>query len=319
MKTIFLNACLLVFLAVCQDSHQQDKVRVPNKGAGVSDEVLRAYDAREFDGMPYRLLLPAEFNRATKYPLVLSLHGGAGVGNDNRSSLRNWNARFVDENWRAKYPCIVVVPQSPGSWSVTGELLPRLTEERKQSFSQDWQSWVESRNYPPGSIRNGSLSRVFALIDDLAEQYPVDTNRIYVLGHSMGGLGTWNAVWAAPERFAAAIPSAGGLLPWKDPAGFRQVPIWAFHGEHDTRVPTGFTREIFARMQEVGGNMKYTELQDVGHGAAQYTFAWNGSRPEKNDVTRCSSRTCDTTEDIWDWLFAQRLDQRENQIGSQQH
>lgn len=192
-------------------------------------EILDAYESRVFDGMPYRLLLPANFEAAKKYPLILNLHGGASVGDDNESNLRNWSAKFVEASWRAKYPCIVVAPQAAGSWSVTGETVPELTEPLKKTYSEAWQARLEERNYPPGPKSNGPLTKAFALIDHLAEEFAVDTNRIYVLGHSMGGAGSWNTVWAAPERFAA-IPSAGGLLPWKDPAKFKHVPIWAFHG-----------------------------------------------------------------------------------------
>jgi predicted peptidase len=293
-----------------QNSDQQDRPRVQNKGAGVSQEILSAYEAHMFDGMPYRLLLPANFEATRKYPLILNLHGGAGVGNDNESNLRNWSAKFVDAGWHAKYPCIVVAPQSTGSWSVTGETVPELTEALKNTFSKEWQAWIEERNYPPGPMFNGSLTKVFALIDHLTEEFDVDTNRVYVLGHSMGGLGSWNAVWAAPERFAAAIPSAGGLLPWKDPAKFKRVPVWGFHGGSDSTVPTDFSREIFARMKEVGGNLKYTELKGVAHGAARYAFSYESDNPEKGYVTQYSSERCDTTANVWDWLFAQRLDKR---------
>jgi len=159
-------------------------------------------------------------------------------------------------------------------------------------------------------MSDGPLSKAFALIDHLAEEFAVDANRVYVLGHSMGGVGSWNAVWAAPERFAAAIPSAGGLPPWKDPARFQNVPIWAFHGGSDPVVPTDFSREIFARMKQVGGNLKYTELKGVKHNASQYAFACEGDLPEKDCITHYSSDRCDKTANVWDWLFAQRLDKR---------
>ena len=293
-----------------QNRGQQDRPRKLNRGAGVPKEIIDAYEARVFDGLPYRLLLPADFEAARKYPLILNLHGGGGVGNDNRSNLRDWSANFVDAAWRAKYPCIVVTPQAAGSWSVKGEIVPVLTEAMKKTYSEAWQARLEKRNYPPGPMSDGPLTKAFALIDHLAEEFAADTNRIYVLGHSMGGAGSWNAVWAAPERFAAAIPSAGGLLPWKDPAKFKHVPIWAFHGGSDPVVPTGFTREIFARMKEVGGNLKYTELKGVKHNASQYAFSYEGDEPEKGYVTQYSSERCDKTANVWDWLFAQRLDKR---------
>ena len=299
-----------LFAQRLQNNEQQDKPREQNKGAGVSQEIIDAYEARMFDGMPYRLLLPANFEAAKKYPLILNLHGGAGVGDDNESNLRNWSAKFVDAAWSVKYPCIVVAPQAAGSWSVTGETVPELTEALKKTYSEAWQARLEERNYPPGPMSNGPLTKAFALIDHLAEEFAVDTNRVYVLGHSMGGAGSWNTVWAAPERFAAAIPSAGGLLPWKDPAKFKHVPIWAFHGGSDPIVPTSFTREIFTRMKEVGGNLKYTELKDVKHNASRYAFSYEGDEPEKGYVTQYSSERCDKTANVWDWLFAQRLDKR---------
>jgi predicted peptidase len=276
----------------------------------VPREIVDMYEARVFKGMPYRLLLPANFEAARKYPLILNLHGGGGVGDDNVSNLRYWSPKFVDAAWRAKYPCIVVTPQAAGRWSVTGEIVPELTEELKKTYSDAWQAWLEERNYPPGPIPDGPLTKALVLIDHLAQEFAVDTNRVYVLGQSMGGFGSWNAVWSAPERFAAAIPSAGGLLPWKDPAKFKDVPIWAFHGGSDLAVPTDFSREIFARMKQVGGNLKYTEPKDVKHNAAQYAFYYEGDEPEKGCVTQYSSEKCDKTADVWDWLFAQRLDKR---------
>ncbi|MHC4431456.1 MAG: carboxylesterase family protein [Planctomycetota bacterium] len=293
-----------------QDSERQDRPRRQNRGAGVPEEIIDAYEARMFYGIPYRLLLPANFEPARKYPLILNLHGGAGVGDDNESNLRNWSATFVDAAWRAKYPCIVVTPQATGSWSVTGETVPELTEALRTTYSKAWQTRLKERSYPPGRISNGPLTKAFALVDRLAEEFAVDTNRVYVLGHSMGGAGSWNAVWAAPDRFAAAIPSAGGLLPWKDPARFKNVPIWAFHGASDPVVPTDFSREIFARMKQVGGNLKYTELKDVKHNASQYAFSYEGDEPDKGCVTRYSSESCDRTPNVWDWLFTQRLDKR---------
>jgi len=293
-----------------QNRGRQARRRTLNKGAGVPPEVVDAYEARVFDGMPYRLLLPANFESTRKYPLILNLHGRAGVGDDNESNLRHWSATFVDAAWRAKYPCIVVTPQAAGSWSVTGETIPELTEVLRKTYSKAWQARLEARDYPTGPVSDGPLSKAFALIDHLAEEFSVDANRVYVLGHSMGGVGSWNAVWAAPDRFAAAIPSAGGLPPWKDPAKFKNVPIWAFHGGSDPVVPTDFSREIFGRMKEVGGNLKYTELKGVKHNASQYAFSYEGDEPEKGYVTHYSSDRCDKTANVWDWLFAQRLDKR---------
>jgi len=60
----------------------------------------------------------------------------------------------------------------------------------------------------------------------------------------------------------------------------------------------------------VGGNLKYTELKNVKHNASQYAFSYEGDEPEKGYITQYSSEKCDKTMNVWDWLFAQRLDKR---------
>jgi predicted peptidase len=278
--------------------------------AAVSQEVLDAYQALTFQGMPYRFLLPAGYDPAKKYPLILSLHGRAGVGDDNTSQMRRWTAIFVDAAWRAKYPCIVVAPQAKDTWAIAGQRMPTLTATAQAGLSEAWKKRLRERPENPQAAADGALTKAFALVDKVAAEYSVDPNRVYVLGHSMGGFGSWNAIWAAPERFAAAIPSAGGLPPWQDYARFKDVPTWTFHGSADPTVPVEYSREIFARIRELGGNLKFTELKGVNHNAETHAFSYTGDDAAKGFVTHYSSEKCDRTANVWDWLFRQRLDAR---------
>lgn len=283
---------------------QNDRKKIRNKGAGVSTNILDAYEDLSFHGLPYRFLLPDNYDKSVRYPLILSLHGGAGIGDDNRSNLRGWNSIFVVPEWRNKYPCIVVAPQSWDSWSAFNERAP---DPDKQTWnSPAWEQRIAELGYPSEQLSTGSLTLALLLLDELSRQYSVDDNRVYVLGHSGGGFGTWNAIWQNPQRFAAAIPSAGGLPPWRDPARFKDVPVWAFHGDADTVVPVEFTREIFEHLKEVDGNMKYTELGGVKHGADTHAFNYQGDKLAKKFITHTASNRCDATGDIWEWLFRQK-------------
>ena len=49
-----------------------------------------------------------------------------------------------------------------------------------------------------------------AVVDYLKDSYNIDTRRIYLTGHSMGGYGTWRTASLYPERFAAIVPICGG-------------------------------------------------------------------------------------------------------------
>lgn len=316
--TIFLlfGAFSITASLVSAGNRQARTERPRNRGAGVPKEVIQQFKADRFEGMPYRFLMPADYDPGKKYPLILSLHGAAGVGDDNLSSLRDWNAVFVDQAWRKKYPCFVVVPQSSSSWETTGDEIPELNDKRIAGYSQFWQEQInqrrdrlELRTTDPNG--KGSLSIAIELVEKLAKEYSVDTDRIYVLGHSMGGFGSWNAIWARPDLFAAAIPSAGGLMPWKDWSRFAKVPVWTFHGAADPVVPVQFTREIFAKMKELKSNMKFTELKGVPHSANKHAFTYTGDDPDEGYITHYSGLACDKTEDVWEWLFRQKRQKAE--------
>jgi predicted peptidase len=128
----------------------------------------------------------------------------------------------------------------------------------------------------------------------------------YVLGHSMGGMGTWNAIYDRPDLFAAAIPTAGGLALWKDPKKIADVLIWAFHGTVDMAIPVEFTRTVFEALERCGGNMKYTELKDVNHALNMIAFNYKGDDPAKGWITRYADARCDKEGNVWDWLFKQK-------------
>ena len=68
---------------------------------------------------------------------------------------------------------------------------------------------------------------VMQLLDQLQEKYSVDEKRIYVMGFSMGGYGTWNALMNHPDVFAAGVPMCGAGDPSKAEL-LKNIPIWGF-------------------------------------------------------------------------------------------
>ena len=76
--------------------------------------------------LPYRILLPKNFDAEKKYPLILFLHGSGERGNDNEKQLTHGGELFLRDSIRENYPAIVVFPQcaEKSSWArieVTGE------------------------------------------------------------------------------------------------------------------------------------------------------------------------------------------------------
>jgi predicted peptidase len=53
----------------------------------------------------------------------------------------------------------------------------------------------------------------------------------------------------------------------------KKVPIWLFHGAEDPVVPVEFSRDLYAKLKELGGDVKYTEFPDAYHDSWTGTFA----------------------------------------------
>lgn len=278
----------------------------------VTPEVFALYEPFEYKGVPYRVMKPIDFDPAKTYPLILSLHGAGGRGKNNKGNVRNWNAVMADEELRRRHPCFVFAPQTDMRWQDPAKAPPTPSDEEIAALAEHWTKRMErmKTRTKPGDEAKGDTPVVLEILNSLKEQYKIDGDRIYVLGHSMGGAGTWTTIWENPDMFAAAIPCAGGLAPWYDYTRFKDVPIWAFHGAPDAVVPTEFSREIFAAMKKAKGNMKLTELPGTGHGANAFAFTFTGDDKEKGFITQTASDRCDKTNDVWDWLFAQKLSDR---------
>jgi poly(3-hydroxybutyrate) depolymerase len=142
---------------------------------------------------------------------------------------------------------------------------------------------------------------VLDLIDSLrAEFAAIDTNRIYISGGSMGGVGTWYLCQYKPGLFAAAFPICGSgdtTLP----NAYVNLPLWTFAGTADNEVPYSATRAMIAAIKRAGGNPRYTEVAGEGHtntligGAAQnrdvHVWLFNQTKATTS-VHLSSARSC---------------------------
>ncbi len=215
--------------------------------------------------LPFRLLTPETIAADTRYPLVLLLHGAGERGIDNQKQLVHVAGLFSTPENRRKYPCFVVAPQcAPDEQWV----------DRPWSFPNFVQPLHPSRN----------LGSAMQLLEHTIRQHPVDPKRIYIMGLSMGGFGTWDAITRFPERFAAAVPICGGGDTSKA-SKLTGLPIWAFHGSDDTVVPVELSQNMCNAIQQLGGNCRYTEFPDIGHNS------WNAAAAHP---------------DLLPWLFARK-------------
>ena len=199
-----------------------------------------------FDGMEYLIRYPANYKEGNRYPVVLFLHGAGTRGND-IDILKKNVFMSISEQYE-DFSFVLVAPHCKhGTWYDHFELLKRFT------------------------------------LRIIAAEF-TDPERVYVVGNSMGGYGTWQLAMCMPERFAAILPICGGGMYWN--AGcLVNVPTWAFHGECDNVVHVDDSKRMVEAINKRGGNAKLTLYPNTKHDCWTVTY--------KNRA-------------VFEWLFAQR-------------
>ncbi len=219
------------------------------------------YEKREFifkgDTLKYRVLFPENYDKNRSYPLVVFLHGSGERGDDNEKQLKYGTELFTNEENRKDYPSIVIFPQCPENdfW----------VEREKIDF--------ENIEFPEKPKMTQSLFLVKKLLDSYRKKEAVDKKRIYVMGISMGGMGTFDLICRYPKYFAAAIPICGGVNTNRLKK-VRNMPIRIFHGGADPIVSREFSRDAHIELKAQGSvKVEYIEFPGVGHDS--WTKAFN--------------------------------------------
>lgn len=209
--------------------------------------------------LSYRLLSPA-VSAGGRLPLVVLLHGAGERGHDNLAQLGNGVADWLgDPSVQAAFPCHYLLPQCPA-------------EAR----------WVEVDWAAPAHTLPVEPSRPMAALLDLLPQLfatlPIDLDRVYLVGLSMGGFGVYDLLSRRPDWFAAAVPICGGA-DLQACAAFATVPIWAFHGDRDPVISVERSRQVVRHLQALLAAPRYTELPGIQHDAWTPAFAHPALRP----------------------------------------
>jgi predicted peptidase len=108
------------------------------------------------------------------------------------------------------------------------------------------------------------MSLLMDLIDQKMSDLPIDADRVYVTGLSMGGFGAGDLIARRPQQFAAAVLVCAGSDPATAPT-IKHMPLWYFHGGSDPVVPTRHSQNMVKALKEAGASPKYDELPGQGH------------------------------------------------------
>ena len=212
------------------------------------------------DTLLYRMLSPLQNDEEKKYPLVLFLHGAGERGNDNIKQLTHGASLFLNELNRKQLPAYVVFPQCPENDYWASVKIDRSSLPLNLSF--DYSKPITQ-----------SLSLVIDLVNQLKEDKNIDEQRIYVVGLSMGGMGTFELIHQQPDLFAAAVPICGGGDDTMFSKKAARTPMWVFHGTEDNVISVQHSRIMVKRIGKFNKGLRYTEYPEVKHNSWDRAFA----------------------------------------------
>jgi len=204
--------------------------------AGKRGDFRKAYrSAADNTLQPYRILIPASYDGSKALPLLVALHG---MGGDENSMFDGYHEALKREVERVGF--IAVCPKGRDSASMY-----RGTAEQ-------------------------DVMDVIALVE---RDYRVDSRRVYLMGHSMGGYGTWSVAMDHPGVFAALGPISGGG-DTNGLAKIRSIPAYVVHGDNDKTVNVIQSRRMVEAGKKLDMNITYVEEPGGSHiSVAEPSFA----------------------------------------------
>lgn len=225
------------------------------------------------DTMPYRLLLPENYNPTKKYPLILFLHGAGKRGNNNELQLVHGAKLFLRDSIRKNYPAIVAFPQCPlnSYWSNVQFTIDTVSKKRIMQFSVNGEPTI-------------AMKMLVSLLEKLGQDYKLNKKQIFVGGLSMGGMGSFELVSRKPELFAAVFPICGGANP-AIAEKLKQPSWWIFHGLKDDVVDPDLSKQMAGALKKIGADVKLTLYPEANHNS------WDPAFAEKNLLSWLFSKT----------------------------
>jgi predicted esterase len=191
--------------------------------------------------MPYRVYVPTAYNARKPTPLVIALHGLGANEDSFFDRYSNLPPQLAEKHgFLMAAPLGYRIDGFYGS-SIMGET--GAASKQKQELSE---------------------KDVLEVLRLMRADYNVDPSRIYLMGHSMGAIGTWflgakhSDIWAALVTFAGA-GSPASVERMKD------LPQFVVHGDADRTVNVAGSRTMVEAMKKLGMDVTYIEVPGGSH------------------------------------------------------
>jgi predicted esterase len=245
----------------------------------------RTYQFEETnEEMRYALFVSSKVSKDEEAPLIVALHG---LGGDGNSLLRGRALELAEEGgyilvgpmgynpsgWFGS-PVIVMNGRGRRGGGPPGAGAPAAGGAPAPGAAPAAPAAPAPAGPDPETLARLSEADVMNVIALVEEEFTVDEDRTYLMGHSMGGAGSlflgqkyadnWAAVAAiAPAAFMMQANAATILTPMKNEG----VPVLIIQGDADTVVPPENTRAWAAALESLDMEGEYIELAGGDHGS----------------------------------------------------
>lgn len=194
---------------------------------------MKNTEIKTYKKLTYAISVPDNFDESKKYPAVIFLHGSGTRGTDPNILLGNSYFKLTAE---LGYNAVSFAPQCyTDSWFDIHEQLI------------DFAEFVSCCTF-------------------------VDSDRLSLMGASMGGYATWQLAISRPSLFSAIVPICGGGTYWN---AYRlcSMGVWAVHGAEDDAVFPEESVKMVRAIENAGGHPRLTILDGVGHNSWEYAYS----------------------------------------------
>ncbi|HWE49645.1 MAG TPA: prolyl oligopeptidase family serine peptidase [Bryobacteraceae bacterium] len=200
--------------------------------------------------MPYTLFIPTSYDPAKPASLVVDLHG---------LNITPLQQILFDgtTDFAEKYNFIVLAPMGLNPAAGWGTRPGAAVETAQTKPGGD-------AHYTAGELSELDAMTVLKLI---REKLDINSDRIFLMGHSLGGAGTYyiggkyNDIWAG----LAPLSGAGGIANAAAAERYKAIPMLIMHGDKDSIVPVVTSRRAVLALQEVGAPHVYLEFPGMDH------------------------------------------------------
>jgi len=209
--------------------------------------------------MPYRLYVPRSYDPQVGAPLIVALHGYGGDQNYFFEAVKDLPELCE------QYGMIFVAPMglAKDGWygaplSIPGAA-PRSGGEAAPTPGRDPEQETQYRALSERDVLN--------VLEIVKREYKIDARRTYLMGHSMGGFGTWWLGQKYADKWAAIAPMSGVLpnVDYQLPK-LKGVPVMVSIGGAENPAWVEASRKQIEAMKALGMTTAYFEPQGATHG-----------------------------------------------------